>query len=297
MTPGSPATWPTVRVINDRLLPLHDALFCETSPGPVKYAASLLGLCEPDARLPICEIADSSKRQVESAMRHAGLSTDLNRPAADRTMPDGGAGRPVIQNRRARHEYFIDEVLEAGIVLQGTEVKSLRQGKASIAEAYAGEQAGALTLFNATIPVYENAGRFNHAPKRPRSLLVHARERNRLLGLVRRDRVHAGSAPAVFQRARDCQGPDRRGARQAQGRQAPRTRSAATGSANGRGSCANGADARRGAPAGSRPGRPEPWIPVAGNTSETYSGRGRPESGVPVPVSAAAPLGAWQKWP
>lgn len=102
-------------------------------------------------------------------------------------MPDGGAGRPVIQNRRARHEYFIDEVLEAGIVLQGTEVKSLRQGKASIAEAYAGEQAGALTLFNATIPVYENAGRFNHAPKRPRSLLVHARERNRLLGLVRRD--------------------------------------------------------------------------------------------------------------
>ncbi len=62
-----------VGVINDRLLPLHDALFCETSPGPVKYAASLLGLCEPDARLPICEIAESSKRQVESAMRYAGL--------------------------------------------------------------------------------------------------------------------------------------------------------------------------------------------------------------------------------
>ncbi len=59
--------------INDRLLPLHDALFCETSPGPVKYAASLLGLCAPDARLPICEIADESKRRVESAMRHAGL--------------------------------------------------------------------------------------------------------------------------------------------------------------------------------------------------------------------------------
>ena len=63
----------TARSINDRLLPLHDALFRETSPGPVKYAASLLGLCSPDARLPICEIADSSKEQVEQAMRHAGL--------------------------------------------------------------------------------------------------------------------------------------------------------------------------------------------------------------------------------
>ncbi len=63
----------TVRSINDRLSPLHAALFCETSPGPVKYAASLLGLCEPHARLPVCEIADDSKRQVESAMRTAGL--------------------------------------------------------------------------------------------------------------------------------------------------------------------------------------------------------------------------------
>lgn len=59
--------------INDRLFPLHQALFCESSPGPVKYAASLLGICEPTARLPICEIADSSKQKVESALRHAGL--------------------------------------------------------------------------------------------------------------------------------------------------------------------------------------------------------------------------------
>ena len=63
----------TVRTINDRLYPLHQALFCESSPGPVKYAASLLGICEPTARLPICEIADSSKQKVESALRHAGL--------------------------------------------------------------------------------------------------------------------------------------------------------------------------------------------------------------------------------
>ena len=63
----------TVREINDRLLPLHDALFCETSPGPVKYAAHLLGLCSADARLPICEIAEDSKTKVAAAMRHAGL--------------------------------------------------------------------------------------------------------------------------------------------------------------------------------------------------------------------------------
>jgi 4-hydroxy-tetrahydrodipicolinate synthase len=63
----------TVMSINDRLSPLHAALFCESSPGPVKYAAALLGLCEPDTRLPLCEIASESKTKVESAMRHAGL--------------------------------------------------------------------------------------------------------------------------------------------------------------------------------------------------------------------------------
>ncbi len=63
----------TVFSINERLQPLHAALFCETSPGPVKYAAKLLGLCDGSARLPIVEIAESSKRRVEDAMRHAGL--------------------------------------------------------------------------------------------------------------------------------------------------------------------------------------------------------------------------------
>jgi len=59
--------------INDLLLPLHEALFCETSPGPVKYAASLLGLCSAEARLPICEIAEGTKRRVEDAMVSIGL--------------------------------------------------------------------------------------------------------------------------------------------------------------------------------------------------------------------------------
>ena len=99
----------------------------------------------------------------------------------------GGYGRPVAQNRRARHDYFIDETLEVGLILLGTEVKSLRQGRASINEAYAGESDGNLTLFNSHIPEYTAANRFNHEPRRMRVLLVKTRERDRLLGLVRRE--------------------------------------------------------------------------------------------------------------
>ena len=99
----------------------------------------------------------------------------------------GGAERLVAQNRKARHNFFIEDSLEAGLVLTGTEVKSLRQGRASIGEAYAGEDSGELFLLNANIPRYEAASRFNHEPKRPRKLLLHGRERDRLLGLVRRE--------------------------------------------------------------------------------------------------------------
>ena len=92
----------------------------------------------------------------------------------------------VAQNRKARHNYLIEESLEAGVVLAGTEVKSLRQGRASIGEAYAADERGELYLFNAHIPVYESAGRFNHDPKRPRKLLLHEREIARLQGAVER---------------------------------------------------------------------------------------------------------------
>ncbi len=98
-------------------------------------------------------------------------------------------GRVIAQNRRARFDYFIDDTIEAGIVLQGSEVKSLRDGKASIQEAYAGEMAGELYLFNAHIPEYSHAGYQSHEPRRPRKLLVHRRERDRLLGAVRRQGV------------------------------------------------------------------------------------------------------------
>lgn len=101
-------------------------------------------------------------------------------------MVRGGSG-VIAQNRRARYDYFIDETLETGLILQGTEVKSLRNGRASLNEAYAGESIGDLVLFNLHIPEYEAANRFNHEPRRPRKMLVHKRERDRLLGLVKRN--------------------------------------------------------------------------------------------------------------
>jgi SsrA-binding protein len=95
--------------------------------------------------------------------------------------------RFVAQNRRARHDYLIEDTVEAGVVLAGTEVKVLRRGQASIAEAYADEEAGELYLVNANIPTYSAAAHFNHEPRRPRKLLLHRRQMNRLLGAVRRE--------------------------------------------------------------------------------------------------------------
>ena len=93
----------------------------------------------------------------------------------------------VAQNRRARFNYEIGETFETGIALTGTEVKSLRQGKATIAESYADPRAGEVWLVNANIPEYLQAGRFNHPPKRPRKLLLHRRQINKLMGAVERE--------------------------------------------------------------------------------------------------------------
>ena len=93
----------------------------------------------------------------------------------------------AAQNRKARHDYFIESSLEAGIVLTGTEVKSLRDGGAQITDAHAGQRDGELWLFNAHIPEFTGGNRMNHEPKRPRKLLVHKRELSRLIGAVERD--------------------------------------------------------------------------------------------------------------
>ncbi|EKE09471.1 MAG: SsrA-binding protein [uncultured bacterium] len=92
----------------------------------------------------------------------------------------------VALNKRARFDYYIGETIEAGLVLQGSEVKSLRQGQGSITESYATEEEGELFLINSFIPEYNEASRFNHNPKRRRKLLVKRRELNRILGAIRR---------------------------------------------------------------------------------------------------------------
>ena len=93
----------------------------------------------------------------------------------------------VSDNRRARYNYEIGDVYEAGLVLTGTEVKSLRSGKATIAESYASAEKGEIFLINATIPEYGHGNRFNHEPKRPRKVLLKAREIARLTQGVERE--------------------------------------------------------------------------------------------------------------
>ncbi|MEQ9641718.1 MAG: SsrA-binding protein SmpB [Alphaproteobacteria bacterium] len=99
-------------------------------------------------------------------------------------MPDGG--RAAVENRKARFNYFIEDEIEAGIMLTGTEVKSLRAGGANIAESYAAEEDGAFWLRNAHISEYKGGNRFNHEPLRPRKLLLHRREIDKLTAAVRR---------------------------------------------------------------------------------------------------------------
>ena len=92
----------------------------------------------------------------------------------------------VAENRRARHEYFLEDFYEAGIALTGTEVKSLRFGEGSIAESYAEIRGGEAWLVNSNVPEFSHGNRFNHEPKRPRKLLLHEREIDRLQGAVER---------------------------------------------------------------------------------------------------------------
>jgi SsrA-binding protein len=93
----------------------------------------------------------------------------------------------VADNRKARFNYELGEIFEAGLALTGSEVKSLRSGKATIAESYADTRGDEIWLINSNIPEYLQAARFNHAPKRPRKLLLHRRQINRLMGAVERE--------------------------------------------------------------------------------------------------------------
>ena len=101
------------------------------------------------------------------------------KPELDRTV--------VAQNRKARHNYFIEETFEAGLSLTGTEVKSLRGGRSTIAESYVTTIENEAWLVNATIPEYASGNRFNHEPRRPRKLLLHRKQINKLVGAIQRE--------------------------------------------------------------------------------------------------------------
>jgi SsrA-binding protein len=101
------------------------------------------------------------------------------KPDLDRTV--------VAQNRKARFDYFIEETFEAGLQLTGTEVKSLRGGRSTIAESYVTETGGEAWLVNANIPLYASGNRYNHEPKRARKLLLHRAQINKLIGAIQRE--------------------------------------------------------------------------------------------------------------
>ncbi|CAJ1412047.1 unnamed protein product [Effrenium voratum] len=144
--------------LQDKLMPLHTALFLEASPAPAKYALEKLGMCGPMSS----KSGGAKKRRGEDGKKI------------------------VADNRKARYDYSIDDVFEAGIVLRGTEVKALREGKASLGEAYAEVKDGEAFLVNAFIPEYLQANRFNHEPRRVRKLLLHAREIEKMGASVQR---------------------------------------------------------------------------------------------------------------
>ncbi|WP_339929072.1 SsrA-binding protein SmpB [uncultured Brevundimonas sp.] len=93
----------------------------------------------------------------------------------------------IAENRRARYDYFLEDFIEAGIQLLGTEIKSLRSGRANIAESYAAVEGREIVLVNADIPPYQQAYRFNHEPRRHRKLLLHRKQIDKLIGAVQRE--------------------------------------------------------------------------------------------------------------
>ena len=134
--------------------------------------------------------------------------------------------RTLVTNRQAPHEYHILETVEAGLALQGTEVKSIRAGNVNLRDAYARAENGEIWLWNAHIAPFDQGNRWNHEPRRPRKLLLHRKEVNRLLGAIRRQGVTLVPLSIYFNdkgRAKVALGLAR-GKRKADKRQAEKTR-------------------------------------------------------------------------
>jgi len=102
-------------------------------------------------------------------------------------LPEPLPRKLIAENRRARFDYFLEDTFEAGLLLTGTEVKALRLGRANIAESYASAEGREIVLVNANFPEYGPANRFNHDPKRPRKLLLHRKEIDKMLGAIQRE--------------------------------------------------------------------------------------------------------------
>mgnify|MGYP001172748922 CR=1 FL=1 len=114
----------------------------------------------------------------------------------------GEPSKVITENRKARHDYFIEETYEAGIALKGTEVKSLRAGKVNLKDSYAQVENGEMYIFNMHISPYEQGNRFNVDPVRPRKLLLHKSEINRLYGKVKQQGLTLVPLKLYFKRGR-----------------------------------------------------------------------------------------------
>ena len=102
------------------------------------------------------------------------------------TQYDKNIGQLISSNNKAYFDYFIEDIYEAGIVLQGTEVKSLRENKPTLVECHASSDGGEIFVYNLHIAEYEHGNQFNHYPRRPKKLLLHKKEIKKLIGLVQR---------------------------------------------------------------------------------------------------------------
>lgn len=128
------------------------------------------------------------------------MATKNSRPEKPQSSQPPPAERTVAGNRRVFHDFFVDETVEAGIVLTGTEVKSVRLGKVNLRESYARVEGGQVWLYNAHIAQYEHGNRFNHDPQRPRKLLLHRNEINRLYQNVKKKGIALVPVRMYFKR-------------------------------------------------------------------------------------------------
>ena len=177
--------------LQDRLMPLHKAIFIEPGVSGAKYALSRLGKIENVVRSPLMTVEAATAEKIDAAMKHAGLDQlRLAGPLAvamNQVRKADPNNKTVAENRKARFSYEVLDTIEAGLVLTGTEVKSLRQGQANIQESYASLEGGEIWLINSYLPEYLQANRFNHEPRRRRKLLLNKREMAKLGQSVERE--------------------------------------------------------------------------------------------------------------